>query len=210
MYVPTLLPSLISMCYTRKDSRFTSVAISSDFSITAFIIHALVRKRKEMDEFYNDGSVQSFSRSNYFRLMALSCTDIFITFPTEIFLMTEAIISAKQIYNGHIPGSESWHKTHQSINEIFFVPAVDWRTHLNVGVYQYANWMNFVFALLFFLFFGTTGEMVARYKKFFWFCVKPCGVRARSKQENELPEMQFEDGPVEKRYSNPFFVEGEY
>ena len=148
-----------------------------------------------MDQFYDENSVQSFSRSRYFRLMVLASIDILITIPTEVFLMAEAIISSKNLFGGHIPASLNWHKVHSTISVIFLVPADEWRTSLNIGVYQYANWINFVWALLFFLIFGTTRDMFNRYKLAFWFCLRPFGLIRREQVPLVLPPMKFEAAP---------------
>jgi len=141
-----------------------------------------------MEQFY--ASSQSLTRRRYFRLMALSCMDALVTLPIGILTLCLAVIPASEIIPW--PG---WGRVHRGIGEIVVMSSEDWRTtQLAIGISIFGNWITVFWAILFFLLFGLSDDMRRRYRAAFWKGLRAIGIKYdRSK---ELPEMQFEPGPI--------------
>jgi len=182
LYLVPLIPAVTSVGYT------------------ALIVATFFRSRKEMQEFYKTNS--SVSRSHYWRLLALSSFDALITLPTyAVFLAIVLEESKDASSSGSItmfwPG---WHAVHEHLNEIEVLPASIWRKSKFLVVTTYYGWyLNVVFCISFFLFFGTTKEMIAKYSRLYWCCVKPLGFEPKTSVNPKLTTIQFGTEPSARR-----------
>ena len=107
------------------------------------------------------------SQSHFFRLLALSNIDTLILLPVNILFLALTTANFRKSGSVFWPG---WAVTHESISEVVYVPAGDWRfDRMDVGLNYFSAWMNVVWATMFFLFFGTTQDMRRRYmKSWYW------------------------------------------
>ena len=128
-------------------------------STLALILWKFARHRKEINEFLD--SDISFNRSNYRRIVLLSCMDAIVTFPLTVFSLLQAVIKY-QAFSVPWPG---WDVYHADIHQIVVhtpsqQPKTTWSTFcLQWNLYVYA-----VCALVFFVFFGFTDEMFSTYR----------------------------------------------
>ncbi|KAF9526208.1 fungal pheromone STE3G-protein-coupled receptor [Crepidotus variabilis] len=134
-------------------------------------LRAFTRRRLEFSQFMHSNA-SSLTMSRYFRLMALAMSDIILTTPLAIFtiyLNTKVSPVGPWI---------SWADTHFDYGRIQQVPALLWRqNHVLVISMEFTRWAAPMCAIVFFAFFGFADEAKRNYTKFFWFIVRPFGLK---------------------------------
>ena len=166
-----IIPTLISIIYTRKHIPPTFLEVFDEVHSPAFNVLAFLKKRQQMDIFYKSNS--SMSRSHYFRLMALSSFDVLVTLPinTAILALTFLEFKSDPAAGAHLLKWPGWTEVHAHISLIQTADAAIWRTSRVDVTLMYINYyLNFLWAVAFFAFFGTTKEMLLNYRRIFdWF-----------------------------------------
>ncbi|CAE6406821.1 unnamed protein product [Rhizoctonia solani] len=129
---------------------------------TTLTIHELINRRRQLSTTLSS-SHAGMSSSQYFRLMALAATDLL--FSTSLSLFVLVINIGTNTLNPWI----SWADTHQGFSTIKFV---SWETFdlipLQKTVLQISRWSPPALGVMFFLYFGISGEAVAEYRRWFW------------------------------------------
>lgn len=110
----------------------------------------------------------SVNRSNYWRMLVLGCLDAIITLPA---ILISLIRARKEIPLEFYQGRALVHTDRQHL----LFPKSAWEP---VGFWDIFNvkwyeWSAPLFALVFFLLFGTTPQARARYWRVFWLVAKP-------------------------------------
>lgn len=138
----------------------------------ARIIWTFLRQWKEMNEFLDSKS--SVNRSSYHRMLALGSLDAFITLPITILgLVEDLMIGPLTIYQGWSFNHSGWAPVTLSSSE--------WKSSGFWSIFstRLNEWINPLFAVIFFLLFGTTQEARAWYRRTLWLLVKPFGLKPK-------------------------------
>ena len=118
----------------------------------------------------------TMNRSGFLKLLALGLFDILLTLPLSIVLLVQDIL--QDGITGFWPG---WKAVHASFSTIPTFTSEEWRSAgfwsiFSVRLYQ---WLNPIFAVAFFLLFGTTKQKRAWYRSIFWKVMQPLGLEPR-------------------------------
>ncbi|QRV93607.1 STE3-type pheromone receptor [Ceratobasidium sp. AG-Ba] len=110
--------------------------------------------------------------SRFFRLMALSATEIICGLPLSLYFLVTSALSVPHEW-------VSWQKIHEFINDVDVIhwKYVDRRARIT---FELNRWAVPGCAFLFFLFFGLSGEAVRKYKSILWKCLSVCGIEPSS------------------------------
>ena len=104
-------------------------------------------------------SSQGFNSGLYFRLMALSSTEILGTIPIGTYFIVNNA-------NGGVGPWESWASMHRHYSEVNQVPGLLWKSYppdaLGLEMYR---WLLVVCAFIFFAFFGFAEEARQNYRR---------------------------------------------
>ncbi|RDB18294.1 Pheromone B alpha 3 receptor [Hypsizygus marmoreus] len=139
-------------------------------------LRCFVRQRIQFNQFLSAN--KSLTVSRYFRLMALSMTEIAFTTPLAIFAI---VLNATA---SPVGPWRSWEDTHFRFSRVDQIPAVIWRSnHLVALELEFSRWVTPLCALIFFAFFGFADEAKKHYKLAFWAVVKPFGLRPPSEKQ---------------------------
>ena len=116
----------------------------------------------------------TMNRRGFLKLLALGLFDILLTLPLSIVLLVQDTI--QDGITGFWPG---WKTVHASFSTIPTITSEEWKsagfwTVFNIRLYQ---WVNPIFAIAFFLLFGTTKEKRAWYRSIFWKVMRPLGLK---------------------------------
>ncbi|KAI0309274.1 pheromone A receptor-domain-containing protein [Amylostereum chailletii] len=129
----------------------------------------------------------SVNRAKYIRVFAIGCIDILLTLPIGFLIFATDIQNTVAGDIGFWPG---WSSIHEDWDEPVPIPAAEWRsTRLSAFGTIWGEYINVVFALLFFALFGLTGDARAFYYHAFWTTAERCGWRRSMKQD--LPAIAF-------------------
>ena len=116
----------------------------------------------------------TMDRSGFLKLLALGLFDILLTLPIMILGLVEDLLQ----YNiaGFWPG---WGTVHASFSTIPTATSEEWKsagfwTVFDIRFYQ---WVNPIFAVAFFLLFGTTKQKRAWYRSIFWKAMRSFGLK---------------------------------
>ena len=108
----------------------------------------------------------SFTRPRYFRLMALSLFDALGTLPSGILNLCFNILT---LYDSGFSFWPGWEVIHGNGNLVGTLTSDEWHSNrLQVASGVYLNWIYFIFALVFFVLFGLSDDMLERYGKLYW------------------------------------------
>ena len=116
----------------------------------------------------------TMNRSGFLKLLALGLFDIFLTLPLAIVSLVEDSLQGG--ITGFWPG---WKTVHASFSTIPTATSEEWKsagiwTVLNV---RFNQWVCPIFAVAFFLLFGTTKQKRAWYRSIFWKIMLPLGLK---------------------------------
>ncbi|KAF8891686.1 STE3-like pheromone receptor, partial [Infundibulicybe gibba] len=128
---------------------------SGIYAILALI--ALKQRHHEFKSMVSQSSSQLTS-GRYFRLMAIAGLDILCTVPLNVYTIYANL-------RGNVAPWISWEDTHSGFSRVDQFPSVIWRSDpaLELSV-EFNRWMLVAMGIIFFLFFGITGEAVKHYK----------------------------------------------
>ena len=118
----------------------------------------------------------SIDRNRFFKLLVLGVFDVIITMPPQVIdLVTDLRIV------GNISFWPGWKAIHGDFSTIPTATSEEWKKlgfWSNFSI-RFAQWVNPIFALAFFLLFGLTEPKRSWYRSIFWRAVKPFGFRPR-------------------------------
>lgn len=139
---------------------------------------------------YLDSLDPEFSRSSFYRMLALGCLDAIITLPITITNMIASIAEIGQLLDFY-PG---WSFLHSDWEPLLY-PKSTW----SMGKWlmftvHWDEWINLFFALVFFCIFGLTPEARKGYRAFFLFLRGPFSARQEDSTEEGLPDVVFKTG----------------
>ena len=118
----------------------------------------------------------TMNRNAFFKLLALGLFDILLTLPLGIVSLVEDILQGG--ITGFWPG---WNAVHASFSTIPTPTSEEWKSagFWTVFYVKLREWVNPIFAVAFFLFFGTTNQKRAWYRSIFWKAMRPFGLKPR-------------------------------
>ena len=170
-----IIIGLVSAVYCGTPS-ISAVLESTDIRV-GLSLHAFYRRRVQFNQFLSSNT--SLSASRYFRLMALSMTELCCTLPLSCFLIW--------INSSATPVSPwiSWENTHYGFSRVGQYPSVVWtQDYLFVVAVQMTRWMTVACAFIFFAFFGFASEARKNYGIAFYTVAKVLGVRPAQTQHS--------------------------
>lgn len=147
-----------------------------------------------MDEYLSNGATGSMSRGSYFRVMALASMDILLTLPISVLVLITGKVNTKLAV---WPGWALLHNDWAPIR----LPASFWipKFWLNFSI-RWDEWINPMFALVFFLIFGLTEEARGMYRSAFFVVQRVFGYERNVKPERSsiaFESFQANPGPTE-------------
>ena len=133
----------------------------------------------------------TMNRSGFLKLLALGLFDILLTLPIQILSLVHAILQGG--ITGFWPG---WKAVHASFSTIPTVTSEEWKSagFWTVISFRLDQWVNPIFAVAFFLLFGTTKQKRAWYRSIFWKVMRPFGLKPRV--DPVAADVVFGSGPM--------------
>ena len=118
----------------------------------------------------------TMNRSGFLKLLALGLFDIVLTLPITILGLVQGLLQGN--ITGFWPG---WEVVHASFSTISTATSEEWKSDgtWNVVFVRLNQWVNPIFAVAFFLLFGTTKQKRAWYRSIFWKVMQPLGLKPR-------------------------------
>ena len=118
----------------------------------------------------------TMNRSGFLKLLALGLFDSLLTLPLSIVALVQAILQVG--ITGFWPG---WKAVHASFSTIPTVTSEEWKS---AGLWivlsiRFNQWLCPIFAVAFFLLFGTTKQKRDWYRNIFWKVMRPFGLKPR-------------------------------
>lgn len=139
-------------------------------------IRAFLETRRQFSQVLSN-SHSGVNVSRYFRLIALSSTEMLFSLPFSIYLLVNNL---KNPQNPWV----SWADTHQNFSRVVYWPMILIKTLPQVERVLDVNlWVTPVGGFLFFLWFGMGAESVIEYMKVLRVLGRPFGIKAKSKTE---------------------------
>jgi pheromone a factor receptor len=170
---------LVSLSYggERLDLPFTLPC--SDSPVTVRSVYALNKRQLQFKEMMS--ATPGLNRGFYFRLMALSSTDIFLTIPITTYFI---VLDVKR---GIIPWI-SWGDTHSNYSRVVQVPGFVWKNDSRGSqALEMYRWSLVLCAFVFFAFFGFAEEACQHYRLVYNSLARRIGYRTSSGSSNGLP-----------------------
>ena len=129
--------------------------------------------------------------SGFFKLLALGLFDILLTLPLSIVSLVEAFLEVG--ITGFWPG---WKAVHASFSTIPTFTSEEWKSagFWTVFTIRLSQWINPIFAVAFFLLFGTTKQKRDWYRSIFWKVMRPFGLEPRI--DPVASDVVFGSGPM--------------
>ena len=118
----------------------------------------------------------SIDRNGFLKLLMLGVFDVIITLPLAVMVLV-----ADLLFDGVISFWPGWKAIHGDFSTIPTATSEEWKKlgfWSNFSI-RFAQWVNPIFALAFFLLFGLTEPKRSWYRSIFWSAVKPFGFRPR-------------------------------
>ena len=139
----------------------------------------------------------TMNRSGFLKLLILGLFDILLTLPIQILSLVQDILQGG--ITGFWPG---WKAVHVPFSTIPTITSEEWKsagfwTVFNIRLSQ---WINLIFAVAFFLLFGTTKQKRAWYRSIFWKVMRPFGLEPRV--DPVTSDVMFGSGPVVNSTTN--------
>jgi len=151
--------------------------IISLLSLTMYspiLIRKYFKHRREIDEII--ASHAHLDSGRFFKIVALGLFDILITLPAGIFDL------ATELLEGGLPTFwPGWRATHAAFSSIPTVTSNEWKSSGfgSVSDIRFSQWINPLFAIVFFVLFGLTAKNRLWYRGLFWKTMKPFGITPR-------------------------------
>ena len=135
--------------------------------------------------------------SAFLKLLALGLFDILLTLPLVILSLIQDLLQGN--ITGFWPG---WKTVHASFSTIPTATSEEWKSagFWTVFTLRFDQWINTIFAVAFFLLFGTTKQKRDRYRSIFWKVVRPFGLEPRV--DPIASDVVFGSGPMVNSTAN--------
>ena len=139
----------------------------------------------------------TMNRSGFLKLLALGLFDILLTLPIAILGLVQGLL--QNDITGFWPGMEG---VHASFSTIPTVTSEEWKSagFWTVFSIRFNQWINPIFAVAFFLLFGTTKQKRDWYRSIFWKVMRPFGLEPRV--DPVASEVVFGSGPMVNSATN--------
>ena len=139
----------------------------------ARLVYTYFKHRKDLDEVLESNG-RVVNRHSFLKLLALGLFDAVITLPLAIINLVQGLLQTKA--DGFWPG---WNVAHADLSAIPTVTSQEWHSSgaWTIFTIRFDQWINPIFAVVFFLLFGLTKQKRAWYKGLFWMSIKPFGVK---------------------------------
>ena len=147
------------------------------------------KRNRELDATL--ASNTTMNRSGFLKLLALGLFDILLTLPITILGLVQNLLEVG--ITGFWPG---WKAVHASFSTIRTVTSEEWKSAGFWVVFniRFSQWVNPIFAVAFFLLFGTTKEKRDWYRSIFWKVMRPFGLKPRV--DPVASDVVFDSGPM--------------
>ena len=153
------------------------------------------KRNRELDATL--ASNTTMNRSGFLKLLALGLFDIFLTLPLSIVALVQDLLEGD--ITGFWPG---WKAVHASFSTIPTFTLEEWKSagFWSVFTIRLSQWINPIFAVAFFLLFGTTKQKRDWYRSIFWKIMRPFGLKPRVDQV--ASDVIFGSGPMVNSATN--------
>ena len=153
------------------------------------------KRNRELDATL--ASSTTMNRSGFLKLLALGLFDILLTLPLSIVALVQDIL--QDGITGFWPG---WKAAHASFSTISTDTSEEWESAGSWMVFsiRFDQWINPIFAVAFFLLFGTTKQKRAWYRSIFWKVMRPFGLEPRV--DPVASDVVFKSGPMVNSATN--------
>ena len=153
------------------------------------------RRNRELDITLESNT--SLNRTAFFKLLALGLFDILLTLPLSIIQFVEELLQVD--ITGFWPG---WKVAHASFSTIPTATLEEWKSAGFWFVFniRFSQWVNPIFAVAFFLLFGTTKQKRDWYRSIFWKVMRPFGLKPRV--DPVASDVVFGSGPMVNSATN--------
>ena len=153
------------------------------------------RRNRELDITLESNT--SLNRAAFFKLLALGLFDIFLTLPLGIVALIRDLLQNN--ITGFWPG---WKAVHASFSTIPTATSEELKSagFWTVFFVRLDQWVNPIFAVAFFLLFGTTKQKRDWYRSFFWKVMRPFGLEPRV--DPVASDVVFGSGPMVNSATN--------
>ncbi|KAI0297142.1 GPCR fungal pheromone mating factor [Russula brevipes] len=142
-------------------------------------VYALYKRQLRFKEMMS--AAPGLNHDRYFRLMALSSTDIFLTIPITTYFI---VLDVKRGVTPWI----SWSDTHSNYSRVVQVPGVVWKSDSRGSqALEMYRWSLVLCAFVFFAFFGFAEEARQHYRLVYNSLARRIGYRTPSGSSNGLP-----------------------
>ncbi|EGN94607.1 hypothetical protein SERLA73DRAFT_114911 [Serpula lacrymans var. lacrymans S7.3] len=136
---------------------------------STFTFCGTIRRKSHMREVMK--SNEDLSSGKYYRLMVLFGAQIVLILPSVIFAFVNDVAGGTTV-------PYSWDYIHAGFSEVSQVSISAWTSNLqNAIAFQWDRWTIVIYALLFFAFFGLSGEASQYYGSIFHVAIKLFGCR---------------------------------
>ena len=153
------------------------------------------KRNRELDATL--ASNTTMNRSGFLKLLALGLFDILLTLPIQILSFVQDILQVG--ITGFWPG---WKAVHASFSTIPTFTSEEWKSagFWTVFSIRFDQWVNPIFAVVFFLLFGTTKQKQDWYRSIFWKVMQPFGLEPRV--DPVASDVVFGSGPMVNSATN--------
>ena len=137
------------------------------------------------------------NRSGFLKLLALGLFDSLLTLPLTILGFVQDLLQVG--ITGFWPG---WKAVHASFSTIPTITSEEWKSagFWTVVFVRLDEWVNPIFAIAFFLLFGTTKQKRDWYQSLFWKAMRPFGLKPRV--DPVASDVVFGSGPMVNSTTN--------
>ena len=153
------------------------------------------KRSRELDATLTSNT--TMNRSGFLKLLALGLFDILLTLPITILGLVEESLQGG--ITGFWPG---WKTVHASFSTIPTITSEEWKSagFWTVFSIRSGQWVNPIFAVAFFLLFGTTKQKRGWYRSIFWKVMRPFGLKPRV--DPVASDIVFGSGPMANSVTN--------
>ena len=139
----------------------------------------------------------TMNRSGFLKLLALGLFDILLTLPITILGLVQDLLQV-----GITEFWPGWKAVHASFPTIPTATSEEWKSagFWTVFFVRLSEWTNPIFAVAFFLLFGTTKQKRDWYRSIFWKVMRPFGLKPRV--DPVASDVVFGSGPMVNSATN--------
>ena len=153
------------------------------------------KRKRNLDA--TPASSTTMNRNTFLKLLTLGLFDIILTLPVQILGVVQGLL--QEDITGFWPG---WEAVHASFSTIPTATSEEWKSagFWTVFFVRLSQWINPIFAVAFFLVFGTTKQKRDWYRSIFWKGMRPFGLKPRV--DPVASDVVFGSGPMANSATN--------